>query len=103
MNWEVFGLIAGGIAVSSFIPQIIKGYKTKKLEDLSYLLAVFFSIGMLMWVIYGFHIKSLSVTISNFVGLCFSSILLGMKYYYSKKGLKVKECNYISNLAYIGR
>ena len=85
MNWELFGLIAGGITVSSFIPQIIKGYRTKKLHDLSYFLGIFFSLGMIMWIIYGVHIKSLSVIISNVVGASLSFLLIIMKYYYSKK------------------
>jgi len=32
MNWEIFGIMAGLITSSGFIPQIIKGYKTKKIR-----------------------------------------------------------------------
>ena len=34
MNWELFGICAGLITVSGYIPQIIKGYQNKTLEDI---------------------------------------------------------------------
>jgi len=85
MNWEIFGLIAGAITICGFIPQIVKGYKTKKLGDLSYLLNIFISIGMFMWLIYGVHINSPAIIISNAIGLILNIFLILMKYYYSRK------------------
>jgi len=33
---EIFGLMAGAVTSIGFIPQLIKGYKTKKLDDITY-------------------------------------------------------------------
>ena len=85
MDWEIFGMAAGAVTVSGFIPQIIQGYRTKHLKDLSYLLVILLSLGMTMWIVYGFHIKSISVIVANFVGLAFNLTLMGMKWYYGKK------------------
>ena len=32
LTWEIFGIIAGLITASGFFPQIIKGYRTKRLK-----------------------------------------------------------------------
>ena len=85
MNWEIFGLVAGAITVSGFLPQIIKGYKTKSLNDLSYLLNTLICVGMLMWIIYGIVFGSLSIIVANVVGVILNLILLIMKYNYSEK------------------
>lgn len=84
MNWEIFGLVAGAITVSGFLPQIIKGYKTKSLKDLSYLLSTLIGVGMFMWVIYGAVFGSLSIILANTVGVTLNLTLLIMKYKYSK-------------------
>lgn len=85
MNWELFGLAAGAMTISGFIPQIIKGYMTKRLDDLSYLLGILISIGMLMWLFYGIHIKSISLIIANIMGVLFNLTLVFMKYIYSRR------------------
>ena len=85
MNWEVFGLVAGAITVSGFFPQIIKGYQTKSLKDLSYLLSTLIGVGMFMWIIYGVVFGSLSIIVANTVGVILNLTLLIMKYNYSKK------------------
>jgi MtN3 and saliva related transmembrane protein len=85
MNWEIFGIAAGVITISGFIPQIIRGYRTKQLDDLSYFLNIFLIVGMSMWVVYGIQKDSFSVIISNIAGIALNFVLLSMKYLYSKK------------------
>lgn len=85
MNWEIFGLIAGLLTVSAFIPQIIKGYKTKHLGDLSYLLTFFFVVGMSMWLIYGIQMKSIAIIVTNAIAVFFNLVIIGMKYTYERK------------------
>ncbi len=91
MNWEIFGLIAGAITASGFVPQIIKGYRTKKLDDISYFLGILIATGMFMWMIYGIHINSLSVIVANILGVCFNLILIVMKYAYARKSISPAE------------
>lgn len=84
MNWEIFGIIAGAVTTSGFVPQIARGYRTKKLKDLSYFLSTLLCIGMSMWLVYGLHIESWSVVLSNIVGIVLNLVLISMKYKYSK-------------------
>ncbi|MFH1126740.1 MAG: SemiSWEET family transporter [archaeon] len=90
MNWELFGLAAGAITVSGFFPQIIKGYMTKKMDDLSYFFNILIGVGMLMWIIYGIKINSLAVIATNIVGVSCNLIMILMKYKYSKRNQKHK-------------
>lgn len=80
---ELFGLIAGAVTSMGFIPQLIKGYKTKRLEDISYFMPIVLAIGMTMWFIYGFLISAIAVIIANIFGVSCCLILIGLKKKYS--------------------
>ena len=80
---EILGLIAGAVTSLGFIPQLIKGYKTKKLEDISYYMPGILALGMSLWVIYGLVIPALAVIIANFFGIFCCLILIFMKKKYS--------------------
>ena len=84
MNWELFGLVAGAITVFGFVPQIVKGYRTKQLKDLSYMMNILLGIGMGMWLIYGINKKDTAIIVANIAGVIFNITLMAMKYYYSK-------------------
>ena len=51
---DIIGTVAGILVLSSFIPQLIKAYKTKKMSDVSIHLMSLIATGMFLWVIYGF-------------------------------------------------
>ena len=80
---ELFGLIAGAVTSMGFIPQLIRGYRTKKLEDVSYYMPIVLAIGMSMWFIYGLLQQALAVIIANSVGVGSCLVLLIMKLKYS--------------------
>ena len=85
MFWDIFGIFAGLIATCSFVPQIIKGIKTKKLDDLSYFMLFFLSTGMALWIVYGIHLSSFPIIFANSVGILFNIILIYLKRNYSKR------------------
>ncbi|HEC72109.1 MAG TPA: hypothetical protein ENI36_00730, partial [Thermoplasmatales archaeon] len=76
------GLIAGGVTSIGFLPQIIKGYKTKKLDDVSIYMPVVLAIGMALWFLYGFLIEAIAVMIANAFGILCCLILIIMKKIY---------------------
>lgn len=94
MNWELFGLAAGAITVFGFVPQIVKGYRTKHLKDLSYLMNGLLGVGMGMWLIYGINKKDIAIIAANIVGVAFNITLILMKYYYSKTSEKNEQNHY---------
>jgi len=79
---ELLGLIAGGVTSIGFLPQIIKGYKTKKLDDVSIYMPVVLAIGMALWFLYGFLIEAIAIMIANAFGILCCLILIIMKKIY---------------------
>ena len=81
---DIIGTVAGILVLSSFIPQLMKAYKTKKMFDVSVHLMILISSGMFLWVIYGF-IRSDPVIIgTNVAGFALNITLLIMKIRYDK-------------------
>ena len=81
---DIIGTIAGILVLSSFVPQIVKAYKTKKMFDVSAHLMTLIASGMFLWVIYGF-IRSDPVIIgTNSAGFALNITLLAMKIRYDK-------------------
>ena len=75
---ELFGLFAGAITSMGFIPQLFKGYRTKKLDDVSYYMPIVLAVGMAMWFIYGLLIEAIAVMAANAfsIGCCFVLIIM---------------------------
>jgi MtN3 and saliva related transmembrane protein len=81
---DIIGTVAGILVLSSFIPQIMKAYKTKKMSDVSAHLMSLIASGMFLWIIYGF-IRSDPVIIgTNAAGFALNITLLVMKVRYDK-------------------
>jgi MtN3 and saliva related transmembrane protein len=81
---ELFGLIAGAVTSFGFIPQLIKGYRTKQLDDISTYMPLVLAFGMTLWFIYGLLQGALAVIYANLFGICCCMILIYMKKSYSK-------------------
>jgi MtN3 and saliva related transmembrane protein len=76
---EILGIIAGCFTTLSFIPQVIKVIKTKDTESISLLMYSLFTCGVLLWLVYGFLIGSLSIIAANAVTLPLAIIILWYK------------------------
>jgi len=79
---EILGLIAGIITSAGFLPQLARGYKTKKLDDVSYFMPIVLAIGMSIWFFYGFILSAFAVMIANAFGVscCLTLIIMKKKY-----------------------
>lgn len=85
MDWTIVGIIAGLMTSFSFVPQIIKGLKTKSLEDLSYPMLIFLGSGLMLWLSYGIHLMNFAIILANTLSVIFIMTLIIMKFYFSKK------------------
>lgn len=79
---EIIGLIAAVCTTFAFIPQVIKVWKTKQTMDLSLRMYSIMFIGILLWLVYGVRIESLSIILANVV----TAILVGTILVYIIKG-----------------
>lgn len=80
----VIGLAAGAITSIGFVPQIIRGYRTKKLDDVSYYMPLVLLAGLSLWLIYGIAIADIPITVANITGVTCNAILLALKKKYDK-------------------
>ena len=47
----VIGILAGILILSGWVPQIVKGYRTKKLSDVSSYLMILIFAGAVLWLV----------------------------------------------------
>lgn len=76
---ETIGLIASIFLSISGLPQVIKSWKTKKVEDISFIMILLFVFAFILWIIYGVFIKSFPIVLTNSVSLLFMGIALFLK------------------------
>ncbi len=88
MEWKVIGIIAAIGTTSGFIPQVIRGMRTKKLEDVSPMMYSFMIFGFTLWLSYGIHLKDIIIVGANMAALSFSVFILVLRYRYAKLGGK---------------
>ena len=79
---EIIGLIAAVCSTFAFIPQVMKVWKTKQTKDLSLRMYSIMFLGILLWLVYGILIDSLSIILANVV----TSTLVGTILVYIIKG-----------------
>ena len=76
---EIIGLIAALLTTVSFVPQAIQTIKTKQTKDISLGMYVCFTIGVLLWAVYGIIIGSLPIILANIVTFVLAVSILVMK------------------------
>lgn len=78
----LIGLAAGIFTTISFLPQVIKAWKSKSTKDISTGMYIVLAIGLLLWAVYGFEINSLPVILTNSLGLILTLLVLFLKIKY---------------------
>ncbi|RYY90953.1 MAG: hypothetical protein EOO15_00660 [Chitinophagaceae bacterium] len=81
---EVLGMVAGSISAVTFLPQVIKTWRTKSAADISLLMFTFATISVILWLIYGIVKKSVPIIYTNSMVLIFSLIMLYFKLRFGK-------------------
>ncbi|MBN3039936.1 MAG: SemiSWEET transporter [Candidatus Omnitrophica bacterium] len=78
----LIGTLAGVLCTLSFLPQVLKVFKTKKVEDLSLVTFVLFALGVFLWLVYGLIIKELPIILANIATLILVLLIVLMKLKY---------------------
>lgn len=76
-------MTAGCISSITFLPQVIKTWKTKSAADISLLMFTFATISVIMWLVYGLVLQNIPIIFTNSMVLFFSLIMLYFKFRYS--------------------
>lgn len=68
-TWTVLGLLAGMLTTIGFVPQIVKGYRSKRMNDVSLTMPVLLSMGMALWFFYGVILGDIPIMLWNLIAL----------------------------------
>lgn len=75
----VLGYLAASLTTLSFLPQVIRVYRTKNTDAISFWMYLIFSTGVFFWFIYGLMIQAWPVVAANAITLVLSLSILWMK------------------------
>ena len=87
---SIIGILASITILSGWIPQIIRGYRTRKLDDVSKYLMSLIAFGAFLWLLYGIEKEDPFIMGVNIAAIILSLIVLGMKFKYERK-LKIPK------------
>lgn len=82
---QLLGMAAGSISAITFLPQVIKTWKTKKADDISLLMFTFATVSVIMWLVYGIILRDIPIIYTNSLVLICSLIMLYFKFRYSSR------------------
>ena len=75
---EIIGLVAGFLGIVAWIPQIYRIWVKKRADGISIPTFLVITTALLLWLVYGFLINSLSLIVSNiFTLLMILCVLIG--------------------------
>ena len=67
--WYAVGAVAAALTSFGFVPQIVKMWRSKSVRDVSPIMIVQFIAGVLLWTVYGVHLRDPVVMAANLVSL----------------------------------
>jgi MtN3 and saliva related transmembrane protein len=79
---DLLGTAAGTLTTISFVPQVVKTWRSRSGGDISTGMFLLFSLGVLLWLIYGLWIEALPIVIANGITLLLALTILWLKYRY---------------------
>jgi len=76
------GIVAGCLTTSSFLPQAIKTVRTHSTQDFAWPYLTLFSVGVLMWNLYGWLRQDVAVVAANTITLVLVLVIVAVKIRY---------------------
>ncbi|OGS44321.1 MAG: hypothetical protein A3K76_02355 [Euryarchaeota archaeon RBG_13_57_23] len=80
--WTYLAFVAGALTSTGYLPQIVKGLRTRRMDDVSFLMPAVLGFGMFLWLIYGLARHDPAIIVANVVGASFTTVLVAMKFRY---------------------
>jgi MtN3 and saliva related transmembrane protein len=78
----ILGLVAATLTTFSFVPQMLKTWRSKSAKDVSFVMLITFNLGIFLWLIYGISLNALPIIFANSITLFFNLIILWLKIKY---------------------
>lgn len=78
------GLGAAFLTSVAFVPQVVRNFRHKHVDDLSFTTFGTFTLGVLLWLVYGVMIESLPIIVANVFTLGVNALNLWQMWAYRK-------------------
>lgn len=78
----ILGLVAGSLTTLAYFPQVIKTWRARSADGMSWSMLIILCVGISLWLIYGLYASDTPVILANLFTLMFSSAILAMKIRY---------------------
>lgn len=78
----LIGFSAAILSIISFLPQVIKCWKTRQTKDISLSTYILFAIALSLWITYGLLNKDLPVILANIIVLILALNIVYLKLKY---------------------
>ena len=75
----MIGYIAGALTTIAFAPQLLKAITMKSTKDVSLMMLLCSTSGMVLWLFHGILINDPALVIANSISIVLASSLLGLK------------------------
>ena len=85
---DLIGYAAAVLTTASFVPQALHTFRTKDVRGISLGMYSAFTLGVALWLLYGYWMRTWPIVLANAVTLVLAASILGMKLYYAKKSLR---------------
>jgi MtN3 and saliva related transmembrane protein len=84
----IVGFLAGVLTTAANVPQVWKTYRDKSAEGLSFRMLLSLSLGLGLWMTYGFLTDSLPLILTNAIGTVLILSLIVMKWKFDRSPTK---------------
>ncbi len=82
---ELLGLIAGALATSSTVPQLVRIFRLKSAYEISMAFTIMLLAGLSLWLVYGLYLSLIPVIVWNAIGTGCVAMLLVAKLRYGRR------------------
>lgn len=79
---DLIGYVAASLTTLSFVPQALHTFRTRDVRGISLGMYASFTLGVALWLLYGWQMRAWPVVVANFVTLVLASAILLMKLRY---------------------
>jgi MtN3 and saliva related transmembrane protein len=82
---NAIGMAAAVCTTVSLVPQLIRVWRLRSAREISLTMFLVFSLGVLLWLVYGVCIHSLPVILANVATLALSLAILALKVRFGRR------------------
>ncbi len=79
LHIEIIGFLAALFTTSAFVPQVYKIWKHRNSDGVSLTMYFVLFSGVLLWIVYGWYIESLSIVVANSVAAFLQALIVFFK------------------------